>query len=170
MKIVQLHEQTLKQCLNPSQTPKIAHQDKKRGKNVPKIKSKSKVEIEEKIEIISIHKFLPPWTDYGYNIYIVSFGRYTNSKLLRFFTHNICAGDTKRLTSLKLFWFTIHHKSHNNIYAVVRGGFSFVGALDSTKCLFFLVRAASSDNCDQFHSINLFQLSQFGVKCLTIRG
>ena len=47
-------------------------------------------------------------------------GRYTNSKLLRFFTHNICAGDTKRLTSSKLFWFTIHHKSHNNIYALAR--------------------------------------------------
>ena len=79
-----------------------------------------KLKLKKRLKIKSIHNFLPPWTDYGYNIYIVSFGRYTNSKLLRFFTHNICAGDIKRLTSSKLFWFTIHHKSHNNIYAVVR--------------------------------------------------
>ena len=95
MKVAQLFE--------PFPNPKNSPLGQKRGKNVPKIKSKSKVEIEEKIEIISIHNFLPPWTDYGYNIYIVSFCRYTNSKLLRFFTHNICAGDIKRLTSSKLF-------------------------------------------------------------------
>ena len=40
MKVVQLHEFTPKQCLNPSQPPKIA----------PKIKSKSNVRIERNKE------------------------------------------------------------------------------------------------------------------------
>ena len=49
MKVVQLHEQIPKQCLNPTLIPKIAHQGPKSEKR-PKIKSKSKVEIEENKE------------------------------------------------------------------------------------------------------------------------
>ena len=48
-KIVQLHEQTLKQFLDTTPTPKIAHQGPNRH-NQPKIKSTSKVRIEGNIE------------------------------------------------------------------------------------------------------------------------
>ena len=46
MKVVQLHEQTPKQFLNPSTAPKIARQGPKKVKNNPKFKAKSNVRIE----------------------------------------------------------------------------------------------------------------------------
>ena len=45
MKVVQLHELTPKQFLNPSPTQKIARYDPKKLKKDPKIKSKSNVRI-----------------------------------------------------------------------------------------------------------------------------
>ena len=49
MKVVQLHEWTPKQFLNPTSNPKIAHYDPK-NQNDPKIKSNSKVRIEGIVE------------------------------------------------------------------------------------------------------------------------
>ena len=50
MKVVQLHEQTPKQFLNPSPTPKIVHQGPKKSKMSPKLGQKSNVRIERNIE------------------------------------------------------------------------------------------------------------------------
>ena len=96
MKVAQLFEP----FPNPKNSPLG---QKKEVKMSQKSSQNQKLKLKKRLKIKSIHNFLPPWIDYGYNIYIVSFGRYTNSKLLRFFTHNICAGDIKRLTSSKLF-------------------------------------------------------------------
>ena len=50
MKVVQLHEQTPKQCLNSSPTPKNSPLGPQKVKNDPKIKSKSNLRIEGNIE------------------------------------------------------------------------------------------------------------------------
>ena len=53
MKVVQLHERTPKQFLNPTPTKKSSQLVPQKVKNGPKIKSKSKVIIKENIEIKS---------------------------------------------------------------------------------------------------------------------
>ena len=50
MKVVQLHEYTQKQLLNPTPTPKLAHWGPKRTKITFKIKSNSYVRIYEIIK------------------------------------------------------------------------------------------------------------------------
>ena len=50
MKVVQLHEQTPKQFLNPTQPKKIYPLGPQKVKNGPKIKSQSKVRIKRNIE------------------------------------------------------------------------------------------------------------------------
>ena len=50
MKVVQLHELTPKQFLNPTLTPKKNPFGPQKVKNGPKIKLESKVRIEENIE------------------------------------------------------------------------------------------------------------------------
>ena len=50
MKVVQLHEQIPKQCLDPSQNPKNSPLGPKKVKNDPKIESKSNVRIERNKE------------------------------------------------------------------------------------------------------------------------
>ena len=50
MKVVQIHEWTPKQFLNPTLNPKIAHWEPKKVKNNPKIKAKSNVRIERNKE------------------------------------------------------------------------------------------------------------------------
>ena len=50
MKVISLYEDTPKQFLNPTPTPKKAHLGPKKAKNGPKIKSKSKGRIEGTIK------------------------------------------------------------------------------------------------------------------------
>ena len=59
MKVVQLHEQTPKQFLNPSPTPKIARQgQKKRSKMTPKLSQNqmSESRVTQKNKVVQLHE------------------------------------------------------------------------------------------------------------------
>ena len=55
--VVQLHEQTLKQCLDPSPTPKIARQGPKKSKMTPKLSQNQMSELKEtkKMKVVQLH-------------------------------------------------------------------------------------------------------------------
>ena len=61
MKAVQLHEQTRKQCMNPSPTPKIARQDPKKSKMTPKLSQNQMSALEEtkKMKVVQLHEQTP---------------------------------------------------------------------------------------------------------------
>ena len=57
MKIVQLHKQTLKQCLDPSSTSKIARQGPKTSKMTPKLSQNqiSDFKVTQKKKVVQLH-------------------------------------------------------------------------------------------------------------------
>ena len=61
MKVVKLHEQTLKQCMNPSPTPKIAPQGPKKSKMTPKLSQNQTSELKEtkKMKVVKLHEQTP---------------------------------------------------------------------------------------------------------------
>ena len=58
MKVIQLHELTLKQCLDPSPTPKIARQGPTKYKMTPKLSQNQISELKEtkKMKVVQLHK------------------------------------------------------------------------------------------------------------------
>ena len=61
MKVVQLHEQTPKQFLNPSTAPKIARQGPKKSKMSTKLSQNQKSEVKEsqKMKVVQLHEQTP---------------------------------------------------------------------------------------------------------------
>ena len=61
MKIVQLHEQTPKQFLNFSSTPKIARQGPKKSKMTPKLSQNkmSELKVTQKMKVAQLHEQTP---------------------------------------------------------------------------------------------------------------
>ena len=61
MKVVQLHEQNPKQFLNPSQTPKIAHQDPEKSKIIPELSTNQMSELKDtqKMNVVQLHEQNP---------------------------------------------------------------------------------------------------------------
>ena len=61
MKVVELHEQIPKQYLNPTLTPKIAHQGPKKSKMTTKLSQKQMSEWKEtqKMKIVRLHEQTP---------------------------------------------------------------------------------------------------------------
>ena len=58
IKAVKLHEQNRKQFLNPTPTPKIAHQGPKKSNRTPKLSQDQKSELKElqKIKVVQLHE------------------------------------------------------------------------------------------------------------------
>ena len=61
MKVVQLHEYTPKQFLNPSLTPKIGRQGPKKSKMTPKFSQNQISELKEakKMKVVQLHEQTP---------------------------------------------------------------------------------------------------------------
>ena len=61
MKVIQLHEQTPKQFLNPSTAPKIARQGPKKSKMTPKLSQNQMSELKEtkKMKVVQLHERTP---------------------------------------------------------------------------------------------------------------
>ena len=58
MKVIQLHNQTPKQFLNPTPTPKIAHWGPKKSKMTPILSPNKMSELEEtkKMKVVQLHE------------------------------------------------------------------------------------------------------------------
>ena len=61
MKVVQLHDQTKKQLLNHTLTPKIANQGTKKSKMTPKLSQNQMSELKEtkKMKVVQLHDQTP---------------------------------------------------------------------------------------------------------------
>ena len=61
MKVVQLHELTPNQLLNPTPTPKIAHKGHKKSKITPKLSQNqmSEYKVTKKMIVVQLHEYNP---------------------------------------------------------------------------------------------------------------